>query len=200
MHHSLDASSKQLTHFFDVQKNLSFSLENNNTINTYIHLNDRESIRSEPLFPPPMYSVMFLEFNENDLPNWKNNYSMSSMSSSDNSPSKLTSLNSLPTLFSSVLSPHEFKQHLDSVTVFSLLFSLSPVLSHLLKVDSSCTNSEFEKLLLHFVYGSSTFLTFLPFSPNNTTGSSTTLEQFKTFHQLPIHVFSSFFSFFYSLH
>jgi hypothetical protein len=96
MHHSLDASSKQLTYFFDAQKNLSFSLENNNTINTYIHPNDQEPIKSKSLSLPSMYSVMFLEFDENESLNQKNNYSVSGYMSFnslfnflDNSSSKL---------------------------------------------------------------------------------------------------------------
>jgi hypothetical protein len=153
MHRSLGASLKQLTRFFNVQKNLSFSLKNNNIINTYIHPNDQELIRSELISLPLIYSVTFSEFNENNSLNQKNNYSMSS--SSDyisfnslfnplvNSPSKLTSLNSPLTLFSSVLSQHGSEQHLDSATVFSPLSSLSLDLSHSLKVDSPCTESEF---------------------------------------------------------
>jgi hypothetical protein len=87
MHHFLDISSKQLTCFFNVQKNLSFSLENNNTINTYIHSNDREPVKSKPISPPLIYNVTFLEFDEIDSLNQKNNYSMSDWSGyvSDNS-------------------------------------------------------------------------------------------------------------------
>jgi hypothetical protein len=201
MHHSLGASSKQLTHFFDTQKNLSFSLENNYTVNTYIHSNDWEPIRSEPLSPPLMYSVTFLEFEENNSLNWKNNYFASdymSFNSSDNSLSKLTSLNSLPMLFSSVLSHCESEQHLDSNTVFSSLPPLSPNLSYLFKVDSSYTNSEFEDFLLHFTYESFTSSFFSP--PNNTADSPMILEQFVAFYQLSIHVFSSLSFFYYSLH
>jgi hypothetical protein len=80
MHHSLGASSKQLTRFFDVQKNLSFTLENNNVINTYIHPNDKEPVRSEPISPPLIYSVTFPEFNEKDSSNWNNNKSVSVLS------------------------------------------------------------------------------------------------------------------------
>jgi hypothetical protein len=97
-----------------------------------------------------MYSVMFSKFDENASLNQKNNYSISSymsFNSSDNSPSKLTSLNTLPTLFSSVLLQHKSKQHLNSVTVFPFLFLLSPVLSHSPTVDSSYTESDFKDLL-----------------------------------------------------
>jgi hypothetical protein len=48
------------------KKNLSFSLENNNTVNTYIHPNDQEPIRSKPISLPPIYKVTFPEFDEND--------------------------------------------------------------------------------------------------------------------------------------
>jgi hypothetical protein len=150
-----------------------------------------------------MYSVMFPEFNENDSPNQKNNYFVSgymSFNFPDNSSSKPTSLNSLSMLSSSVLSPYKSEQHLDSTTVFPLLSSLSSVLSHPPKVDSSCTNSEFEKLLLHFAYRSSIPLTSLLSFSNNTTNSPTVSKQFKAFHQLSVHIFSSPFSFFYSLH
>jgi hypothetical protein len=57
MHHSLGASLKQLTRFFDVKKNLSFSLENNNTINTYIHPNDRESVENQPTNQFPLLLI-----------------------------------------------------------------------------------------------------------------------------------------------
>jgi hypothetical protein len=76
MHHSLDTSLKQLTCFFDVQKNLSFSLENN-TVNTYIYSNNRKPVRSEPISLPPAYNITFSEFDEIDSSNQKNNYSMS---------------------------------------------------------------------------------------------------------------------------
>jgi hypothetical protein len=107
MHRSLGASSKQLTRFFNAQKNLSFSLENN-TINTYIHSNDQEPIRSKPISPSPTYSVIFPKFNKNNSPNQKNNYSMSGLSSymsfnfSVNFLSKLTSLKNPLMLFSLV--------------------------------------------------------------------------------------------------
>jgi hypothetical protein len=210
MHYSLGASSKQLTHFFNAQKNLSFFLENNNTVNTYIYSNDREPIRSESFSPPLMYSVTFLEFDEKDSSNQKNNYSASSymsfnssFNSSNNFQSKLTSLNSSPTLFSPVLSQHKSKQHLNSAIVFPLLSSLSLVLAHLLTVDSFYTDTKFSDLFHHLAYGSSTFppstLSFFSF-PNKDTGSPITLQQFEAFHQLSVHVFSSPFSFYYSLH
>jgi hypothetical protein len=82
---------------------------------------------------------MFSEFEENNLLNQKNNYSVSGymlFNSSDNSLSKLTSLNNLSMLFSSVLLLHKSKQHFDSTTVFPPLSSLSPFLTHSLKIDS----------------------------------------------------------------
>jgi hypothetical protein len=106
---------------------------------------------------------MFLKFDENDLLNWKNNNSTSdssgymSFNPLFNFPSKLTSLNSSPMLFSSVFSQHKSEQHLNSAIVFSFLFLLSPNSTHLLIVDSLYTNSEFEKLLLYFAYRSPPF-------------------------------------------
>jgi hypothetical protein len=115
-----------------------------------------------------------------------------------NSLSKLTSLNSPLTLFSSVFSHHGSKQYLDPATVFSPFLSLSSDLSHLPKVDSSYTKSEFEDFLLHFAYGSSSFSLFFP---NNTIDSLMVLEEeFEAFYQLSLHVFSSPFSYFYALH
>jgi hypothetical protein len=110
IYYSLGTSSKQLTHFFDVQKNLSFTLENNN-INTYIHVNDKEPIKSKPLSSPPIYKVMFSKFNKIDLSNQKNNYSASGLSSymSNNS------------LFNFLLILIEIKS---STMLSSLIFSL----------------------------------------------------------------------------
>jgi hypothetical protein len=99
MHRSLGASLKQLTRFFDVQKNLTLSLENNN-INTYIHPNDREPVQSEPLSPSPIYSVTFSEFDEKDSPNQKNNNFTSGFVSFNS----LSNINNLLMLFSSVFS------------------------------------------------------------------------------------------------
>jgi hypothetical protein len=147
-----------------------------------------------------MYSVTFPEFDENNSLKRKNNYSTSSytsFNSLDNFLSKLTSLNSLPMLFLSVLSQHESEQHLNSVIVFPSLFSLSPVLSHSLIVDSSCSESEFRDLFFHLVYGT---FTSPPFSPNKDTGSPMISKQFEAFYQLSVHVFSSSSSFYYSLH
>jgi hypothetical protein len=121
-----------------------------------------------------------------------------SFNSPVNSLSKLTSLNSSSTLFSSVFLHHESEQHLDPATVFPLLSFLSSDLSHLPKVDSPYIESEFEDFLLHFAYRSSSSPLF---SPNNTAGSSTvSKEEFEAFHQLSLHVFSSSFSYFYALH
>jgi hypothetical protein len=57
MHHSLGVSLKQLTRFFDVQKNLSFSLENQK-IKTYIHPNNQFSSKKEDYSPYPIYSIL----------------------------------------------------------------------------------------------------------------------------------------------
>jgi hypothetical protein len=62
MHSSLGASSKQLTHFFDAQKNLYFSLENNKT-KTYLYLNDVFSIHEKDNSLSQLYSVTFPKFN-----------------------------------------------------------------------------------------------------------------------------------------
>jgi hypothetical protein len=166
MYHSLGASSKQLTHFFDAQKNLSFSLENNNIINTYIHSNDREPVRSEPISPPLNYNVTFSKFNKIDSSNQENNYSVSSWSSftSDNSLFNssfnfllvLTRIKSATMLFSSVLLPQGFDKHLNSLNVFSPLSSLFYFISQTSTVDSlTNSNIDFENLLLHFAYDSS---------------------------------------------
>jgi hypothetical protein len=75
MHHFLGVSLKQLTRFFDMQKNLSFSLENN-TVNTYIYPNNKKPVRLKPISPPPAYNVTFSKFDKIDLLNQKNNYSV----------------------------------------------------------------------------------------------------------------------------
>jgi hypothetical protein len=194
MHHSLDTSLKQLTCFFDVQKNLSFSLENNNTINTYIHSNDREPIRSEPIFPLSIYNVTFSKFNENDSSNQKNNNSPFNFPF-NSSPN----INSLSTLFSSVSLHHRFEQHLNSAIVFSLFLSLSFSFAYLHTVNS--TNSadlNFEKLFLYLAYRS--FLNSSPSSSNQHTDSLTSSqEEFQAFSELSLYVFFSFFSHYYSL-
>jgi hypothetical protein len=196
IHRSLEVSSKQLTRFFDVQKNLSFSLENN-IVKTYINVNDHKSVSTEPLsFPPP---VTAFEFKNNSL-NWENNYSMSSYvlnNSLFNSLAKLTSLKSHPMLFFSV-SPHsESEHHLDSNYVFPLLSPLSTNYTHPPTVDSPGLDHEFEELLLHFVYRSSSTPSS-PTSSNPFTDSHTALKRFTEFHKQPIHVFSSLSSFYYS--
>jgi hypothetical protein len=184
MHRSLGASLKQLTRFFDVQKNLSFFLENNNTINTYIHSNDKEPVQSKPISPSLIYNVTFLEFNENNLPNQKNNNSVSGLSGYVSFNSLfislliLTSLNNLSTLFFPVFSHHRFKQYLNSKHVFTFLSLLSSKLSYPLIVDSTCTDIEFEKLLLHLAYGSST--SSLSFS-NTLTDRPISQEEFVVF-------------------
>jgi hypothetical protein len=110
------------------KKNLSFSLENN-TVNTYIHPNDRKPVRSEPISPPSMFNVTFSEFNEIDLLNWKNNYSTSGQSgytsnnplfnSPFNSLSVLTEIKSPLTPLFSVFSLQGSEQHLYPLNVFS---------------------------------------------------------------------------------
>jgi hypothetical protein len=111
--------------------------------------------------------------------------------------SKLISLNNPSILFSSVFSYHGSEQHLDPAIVFSPLSLLSSNLFNSPKIDSTYTDTEFEKLLLHFTYESSSESSF---SPNTPTDSLTTLEEFTAFYQLSLHVFSSFFSYYYSLH
>jgi hypothetical protein len=164
MHRSLGASLKQLTCFFDVQKNLSFSLENN-MVKTYIHTNDHELISSKPLSPPPTTAFEF----ENNSPNQKNNYSTSGSSlkwknyfmlnnSLFNSSAKLTSLKDNPTPFSSVFHHHESEQHLDSKNVFPPLPLLSTSFTHPSTKDSSGLDCDLEDLLLHLAYRSSSSL------------------------------------------
>jgi hypothetical protein len=204
MHRSLGASSKQLTDFFNVQKNQSFSLENNNTINTYIHSNDRELVRSEPISPLPNYTVTFSKFNEINSSNQNNNFSMSSWSSFTsnnflfNSPLVLTEIKNIAMPFSPVFSATRFEQHLNPSNVFSPLFSFNSQPS---SVDFLIINSDkkFENLLFHFAYRSS----FLPFPSNTTTTFtviSTSQKEFKEFARLFLHVFSSSSSFYYSIH
>jgi hypothetical protein len=125
MHCSLGTSSKQLTCFFDAQKNLSFSLENE-TIKIYIHSNDREPINTEPLSPLPSTSPISINtFKKNNSVKQKNNCFASGLlsnNSPDNSPTE--SLKSVPTPFSSVSFKRESQQQLDSRIVFSPLFPL----------------------------------------------------------------------------
>jgi hypothetical protein len=179
-------------------------------VKTYIYTNDQEPITSKPLSPP---SVIVSKF-ENNSPNqennystsgsslkWKNNYSMSGFVSNNflfNSLAKLTSLKSHSTLFSSVSLHCESEQHLDSNNVFSPLFSLSTSFTHSQTVDSSGSDCDFEDLLLHFTYGSSSSPPS-PTSSNPTTNSPTASKKFTKFHKQPIYVFSSPFSFYYSL-
>jgi hypothetical protein len=154
MHHSLDTSSKQLTCFFNVQKNLSFSLEN--TINTYIHPNDKKPNRFEPLSSSLNYKVIFPKFNEKDSLNQKNNYSANSSSGyvlNNSLFNSLDKINSTTAVFSLVFLPQGSKQHLNSLNIFSLLplfHTQSPI------VDSPTTdhNRDFENLLFHFTYRS----------------------------------------------
>jgi hypothetical protein len=154
-----------------------------------------------------MYKVTFLEFDEIDLSNWKNNYSTSGQSSymsnnppfnfPFNSPPVLTGIkNPLMPLFS-VSSPQGSEQHLYSLNVFSLLplFNSQPS-----TVDSPTDSSTdtFENLLFYFAYGSSFSPPSFPY--NTFTVTTTSQEEFKTFSKLPVHIFSSFSSFYYALH
>jgi hypothetical protein len=144
--------------------------------------------------------VTFLEFDEFELSNQKNNNSMSDLSDYVlfNSLFNFSAnLNSLSMLSSLVFLQQGSEQHLDSAIVFSSLFSLSSNLTHFLIVDSSCTDSDFEDLLLYLVY---VFSSFPSLSLNNTTASSMALEEFTAFYQLSLHVFSSLFSHYYSLY
>jgi hypothetical protein len=194
MHRSLGASLKQLTRFFNAQKTLSFSLENN-MVKTYIHSNDCEPINTKPLSFPSLLPIN--AFKQNNSMNWKNNCFTSgfvSNNSPDNYPTE--SLKNIPTPSSSIFFKRKSEQHLNSGNVFPPLSHLSTAFFHPLKVDSSSySNSDF-KDLLNFAYGSSSSP---PTSPNTNTDSSTALEQFAVLHQLSIHVFSSSF-FYYSLH
>jgi hypothetical protein len=178
-------------------------------VKTYIYANDHEPVTSKLLSPPTVIVPKF----KNNLPNWKNNYSTSGSSLKQknnysmsgfvsnnflfNFLAKLTSLKSHPMLFSSVSPHHKFKQHLNSNIVFSPLL-LSTSFTYPQTVDSPGSDSDFEDLLLHFTYGSSS-LSPPPTSSNPTTDSPTVLEKFTEFHKQPIHVFSSLFFFYYSL-
>jgi hypothetical protein len=117
-----------------------------------------------------------------------------------NSSSNVTNLNSFITFFSSVYSHHESKQHSNSVNVFSS--PLSSNQSNSLTVDFNLSDTDFKDLILHFAYESNTFssISSPPPSPNQITDQSTSQEEFKVFSRLSLHVFSSFFSFYYSLH
>jgi hypothetical protein len=208
MHYSLGASSKQLTHFFDVQKNLSFSLENNK-IHTYIHPNNRKPVSTEPI--SPSHKVVFPEFDELNSSNWNNNFSASLNSYfippfnlSLNFPN-MKDLKALSLSFSPVVSTIGFKQQHQSFNVFSLLFPLSP---HTHTVDSPTATPEldFKNLILHLVYGSSSPSTSPSPSSSSPTPSTNTLlvgcnsqKEFQNFHKLLVQVFSSPSSFYYSL-
>jgi hypothetical protein len=179
-------------------------------IKTYIHVNDHEPISCEPLSPP---SATFSKFKNNSM-NQENNYSASgfvlnqennfstsgfvSNNSPFNSPAKLTSLKSPITLFSSVSPHHKLELHLDSNIVFPSLLPLSISFTHPLKIDSTSSDSEFEDLLLYFVYGSP-FTPSSPISSNSTIDSPIASKRFTEFHRQSIHVFSSPSSFYYSL-
>jgi hypothetical protein len=133
------------------------------------------------------------------LLNQKNNNSASGLSGyvSFNSPfNSPSNINSPSMLFSSVFSHYGFEQHLDPATVFLPLSLLSSNLSHALIVDSPYTDTEFEKVLLHFAYGSSSSS---PLFPNISIDSPMSLEEFEDLlHSL--HVFFSSSSHYYSLH
>jgi hypothetical protein len=117
-----------------------------------------------------------------------------SINSLFNFPLILTNIKSPTMLFSSVFSSQESEQHLNPLNVFSFLPSLY---SHLPTVDSltADSNRDFENLLFHFTYGSSS----PSFPSNNPTETTMSQEEFKTFAKLSLYVFSSFSSFYYSL-
>jgi hypothetical protein len=137
------------THFFDTQKNLSFSLENNNIVKTYIHPNNKEPIRLELISFSSIYNVTFSKFDEFESSNQKNN---NFVSGSFNS---LTDIKNSSMFSSSVFLQYRSEQYLDSTIVFSLLSFLSFKLTHFSIVDSSCSYSDFEDLILYLVYRSS---------------------------------------------
>jgi hypothetical protein len=204
MHHSLGVSSKQLTCFFDVQKNLSFILENNK-VNTYIHSNDTKPIRTELISPLLIYNMTFSEFNEFESLNQKNNYSASSSSGYLSFKSLFNfsvEIKTLLTFSSLVFSQHESEQYLDPAKVFSSLPPLSSSLNFFTG-DSTYSDSDFEDFILHLVYGSPPLSSPSSSSPSsNIQSDSRTVsqEEFTTFHQLPLHVFSSSSFFYYTLH
>jgi hypothetical protein len=145
-------------------------------------------VGSEPISSSPIYNVTFLEFDENDSLNQKNNNSVNS--SSINSPSML---------FSSVSSHYGLEQYLNPANVFSSLLSLSFSLFYSPIVDSTNNDTDFKKLILHFTYRSP-FLSSPSFSfSKQHIDSSTSQEEFKVFLELSLHVFSSFSSHYYSL-
>jgi hypothetical protein len=172
-------------------------------IKTYIHSNDCKTINTELLSLPSPSSLLTINvFKKNNSVKWKNNCSTSGFVSNNSPNNYLTeSLNSVLIPFSSVFFKCESEQHLNSGNIFPPLFLLlSTTFSHLFKVDSSpCNKSNFENLLLNFVYGSSSSPPALSFS-NNNTNNPTASEKFEVFHQLPVHVFSSLSFFYYSLH
>jgi hypothetical protein len=205
IHRSLGASSKQLTRFFDAQKNLSFSLENNK-IHTYIHSNDRKPVNTKPISPP--HKVIFPEFNELNLSNWNNNFStllnshfILPFNPSLNS-SNVKDIKALFLSFSPVFSTTEFEQHHQPYNVFSPLSSLSP---HTHTVESPIVTPEldFKDLILYFTYSSSFPSLFPSSSPSLSTNTQSVVynsqKEFQNFHKLFVHVFSSSFSFYYSL-
>jgi hypothetical protein len=204
MHCSLGASLKQLTRFFDVQKNLSFSLENNK-IHTYIHPNDRKPVNTEPI--SPSHNVASLEFDELNSSNQNNNFS--TLLNSHFIPPFNLSLNSLNTKvlkalslpFSPVFSTTGFKQHHQPSNVFSSLSSLSTYI-HTVDFPTATPDLDFEDLILHLAYGSSfpsPSSSSSPTTPTNTLPvGCISQKEFQEFHKLSIHVFSSS-SFYYFL-
>jgi hypothetical protein len=106
----------------------------------------------------------------------------------------LIDIKNLIILSSSVFLPQESEQHLNSLNVFSFLPFLY---SHPPTVDFSTadSNRDFEDLFFHFMYRSF-FSSFLSNDPIETTTSQ---EEFKVFTKLPLHVFSFFSFFYYSL-
>jgi hypothetical protein len=162
-------------------------------------------VKSEPISPPLIYNVTFFEFNEIDSLNQNNNCSASSWSgfmsnySLFNFLSVLTKIKNATIPFSSVFLTQESDKHLNSLNVFSLFSFFN---SQNPTVDSSISNKDldFEELLFHFMYDSSFPFSFLNSSLiNNSTETTNSQEEFKTFAKLSVHVFSSSFSFFYAL-
>jgi hypothetical protein len=114
----------------------------------------------------------------------------------------LVEIKTLSTFSPSVFSLHKSEQHLNSAKVFSPLSSLSSSLNFP-TVDFTCSDSDLEDLLFYLAYGSSSSSS--PFPPSSSPNKQiddlmTSQEEFVIFHQLPLHVFSSLFSFYYFLY
>jgi hypothetical protein len=119
-----------------------------------------------------------------------------SNNSTNNSPTE--GLKSTSTSFSSVFFKHESEQHLNSGIVFS---PLPLFITHPLQIDPPPADPDidFEDLILHLAYGSSSSSSFSSFPSNNIIEDSNSQQEFLEFHKLPVHVFFSSSSFYYSL-